>query len=139
MLGLGMSAIGCGGGSDKFATTKVSGTVMLNGQPVTGGSLTFSPMASDPKIKPGKGASGEVQSSGAFTLTTYQPGDGAIIGKHRITYSAPVPETPAVPEGGHAAPPPKSPFAGAVPKQPEVEIKAGENKLTIELEIKAAG
>ena len=32
----------------------------------------------------GRGASGELQPDGTFTLTTFSTGDGAVVGKHRV-------------------------------------------------------
>jgi hypothetical protein len=107
---------------------------MLNGSPVTGGSLTFSPIASE-QTEAGKPATGTVQPDGTFTLGTYKPGDGAVIGRHRVSYSAPSPDAATQPpaDGGHDQGPPPSPYAGLVPETKEVEVASGENNITIEL------
>ncbi len=123
-------SIGCGS-SDSKATAKVEGKITASGQPVTGGSMNFQPVGTGTSGV-GKAASGTVQSDGTFKLTTYQPDDGAVIGKHRVTFTPPVPPTPDVPPGGHAAEV-KIPYSGLVPAPAEVEIKAGDNKLTFEL------
>lgn len=131
---------GCGGGADRKPTGKVKGKVTFNGQPVSGGTITFSPASRPAEGKgnePGKAGSGTVGSDGTFTITTYTPNDGAVVGKHTVTYFPP--STAEEPGAGHsdetaaANAPPASPFAGLVPKTPEVEIKAGENTLDIEL------
>lgn len=121
--------MGCGG-SD-FSTADVSGTVTLNGQPVTGGTIMLTPIATGDSKLPGKGAAGRVQKDGSFVLTTYEEGDGAIIGKHSLSY---IP--PTATEGAANAKPGtvfKSPYSGVKPKKPEVEITSGDNTLTVEL------
>lgn len=123
---------GCGGG-DEFSTASVAGTVTMNGQPVNGGSITFVPIADGEGNLAGKPASGPVQEDGAFTLSTYQENDGAVIGKHRVMYSPPQPISTETPEGGHAAPPQPSKYAGMVPITPEVEVTSGENDFEIEI------
>lgn len=124
--------IGCGGGDD-FATAPVSGTVTMNGQPVTGGTITFVPLGEGEAEVTGKPASGAIQKDGSFTLSTYEEGDGAVIGKHRVMYAPPPPVATAVPEGGHGAPSPPSPYAGAFPVKPQVEVTSGENQFDIKI------
>lgn len=55
----------------------VSGTVTFNGKPLEFGSIMFQPPSGQP-------AQGQIQSDGSFTLSTYKPGDGAVIGKHKV-------------------------------------------------------
>ncbi len=69
--------MGCGGES-KPSTVPVTGLVTLNGEPVAEASVTFYPQE-------GRSASGVTDSSGIFTLTTFEAGDGAIAGKHRVS------------------------------------------------------
>lgn len=121
---------GCAGG-DEFSTAPVSGTVMFNGKPVSGGTVMLTPVSEGESEMPGKGAAARVQEDGSFVLTTYEEGDGAILGKHIVSYNAPI-STDTAPAGAHGGPP-QSPYAGAKPKEPEVEITSGENELTIEL------
>ena len=126
---------GCGGGSDQKPTAKVKGKVTFNGQPVVGGNITFSPVAVGKD--PGKSGSGTIGADGSYTMTTYEQHDGAVVGKHRVTFIPPV--TEKEPDAGHseataaAAAAVVSPFAGLVPKTEEVEVKAGDNSLEIEL------
>jgi hypothetical protein len=121
-----VSLLGCGAGSDDLPTAKVSGKVTANGAPVTGGDLVFAP------IGKGKNAGGTVGSDGSFTLTTYIKDDGAIVGKHKVTFTPASVAAPSTPAGGHTATP-ASPYAGMVPKEAEITISAGENKIDIEL------
>jgi hypothetical protein len=78
MVGVGLICLsGCG--PDRPATIAVDGTVTLDGEAVEGASVTFIPGGE------GKIAMGTTDSSGKFTLTTYEPGDGAIAGTHKVT------------------------------------------------------
>ena len=123
---------GCGGGTDDPATAAVSGKVTRNGQPVSGGSVMFSPRASTDRKQPGKPAAAEVGADGSFTLTTYTKGDGAVVGKHQVTYTAAPIE---IDEKQHKedSQPVVSPFAGLIPSKAEVEVKAGSNTIDIDL------
>ena len=57
-------------------TVPVSGTLAVEGKPVAKGTIHFHPQKGPP-------ASGIVE-DGKFTLTTYENGDCAVVGKHRI-------------------------------------------------------
>ncbi|QDU37814.1 Nickel uptake substrate-specific transmembrane region [Maioricimonas rarisocia] len=78
---------GCTGGSDdkwseqRPATYPVQGTVLYNGEPVADASVSFSSTGGDKSV----GAAGKTDDQGTFTLTTYEPGDGAVAGEHRVT------------------------------------------------------
>lgn len=70
---------GCGGGPDRPQTVPVSGTVTYNGEPVADANVTFYP-------EEGRPASGKTDAQGRFdSLTTFEPGDGAVVGKHTVT------------------------------------------------------
>lgn len=81
---------GCGSGED---LAEVSGTVTLGGKPLTNAKVEFYPEV-------GPAAHGKVDSSGRFFLMTQSPGDGAIVGLHRVAI---VPLTQLVPESMMAA------------------------------------
>ena len=68
--------VGCGD-AQRLATAPVSGRVTVGDQPVTKGQVIFTP-------EQGRSAKGTIGPDGAFTLSTYADGDGAIVGKHRI-------------------------------------------------------
>ncbi len=57
----------------------VEGSVTLDGQPVAGASITFTP------VEKGPAASAASDENGRFTLSTFKQGDGAVPGQHRIT------------------------------------------------------
>ncbi|MCX7426751.1 MAG: hypothetical protein NTW96_14130 [Planctomycetia bacterium] len=67
---------GCGSGLPERG--KVTGKVTFNGRPVPEGTVTFYP-------KTGRSASGRIQPDGTYTLTTFDEGDGAIVGSHEVT------------------------------------------------------
>jgi len=112
--------------------------VSSNGKPITGGSVMFMPTAESAAAGgSGRPAAGAVGADGRYVLGTDGHGAGAVIGKHKVLYSAP---SVAFPEGkilkpGESAP--VSPYANLVPKQEEVEVKAGSNTIDIELVPKA--
>jgi hypothetical protein len=56
----------------------VKGKITLKGQPLTKGIVRFEPDGY------GRMATGEVQSDGSFVLGTYEKGDGAVVGQHRV-------------------------------------------------------
>jgi hypothetical protein len=128
---------GCGGGGD-FATSPVRGKVTFKGEPVKAGTLNFRPLAGEGNTKsmPGKSAVGTINADGTYTLATYKPGDGAVVGKHEVTFTPflDVDEelaSKATREKPYVAPP--SPYAGLVPKEKEVTVKSGKNEIDIEL------
>lgn len=127
---------GCGD-SGGFATSPAKGKVTYQGAAVKGGTLQFRPLsAGDAKGGSGKPASATIQADGTFVLQTYKAGDGAVVGKHEITFT---PASEADDDAASNAPPgkpyvaPPSPYAGLGPKDKEVEIKTGNNEINIEL------
>ena len=79
-------------------TAYVSGTVTMDGSPVPAGRVMFFPTASAGK-NTGKAASGQLDESGQFELTTYNSGDGAVIGEHKVTVLKPRGSGEAAPLG----------------------------------------
>jgi hypothetical protein len=126
-LGLALvSIIGLSGcGRNEFRVARTAGVIECNGKPVSGGVVFFSPVASSDKSLTGKPASGDVDADGSFVLTTYHDDDGAIVGRHKVTYSPPVSDDPQAP---------RCECAGAAPV--EVEVEPGENDITVELSAK---
>lgn len=55
----------------------VSGQVLYNGKPLEFGTVMLQPERGQPAV-------GAIQPGGAFSLTTYKDGDGAVVGKHRV-------------------------------------------------------
>lgn len=85
----------CGCSSEEsFEVAPVSGLVTIAGQPVSHGTIQFAPIAASTDNKPGKTGTGEIQPDGTFTISTFEEGDGAVIGKVKITAG---PSDPAQP------------------------------------------
>lgn len=59
----------------------VSGRITVGGKAITEGVIMFQPEEGPPAI-------GTIQSDGTYTLKTFKPGDGALVGKHRVTIHA---------------------------------------------------
>ncbi len=78
---------GCGDSGPSYPPpVLVGGKVVLNGQPLAGGTIHFVP--ADPK----KALSGSslVQSDGSFKVTTTKPDDGLVPGKYTLFFDPPV-------------------------------------------------
>ena len=75
---LGLALSGCGPQSPP--TAKVEGVVTLDGKPIEGAAVVFTPPE-------GRMATGATDSSGRFLLSTFKQGDGALLGQHRVTVS----------------------------------------------------
>ncbi len=77
---LALLILGCGRGGPK--TARVSGTITMSGKPLSNVGVTFLP------TKKGPAGVGNTNENGEFTLTTVRRGDGAVIGKHKVTVGA---------------------------------------------------
>lgn len=81
---------GCGG---EPGLARVSGRISYIGKPLEKGEVFFTPE------EPGKrGARGIIDSSGNYTLSTYDSGDGAYVGKHKVNIIAQGPDKPVPPK-----------------------------------------
>jgi hypothetical protein len=72
-------AAGCGPSLPERGV--VRGVVTSAGKPVTQGYIRFLPES-------GRAAVGEISPDGSYQLTTFEPGDGALLGKHKVTIEA---------------------------------------------------
>ena len=82
---------GCGGDAG-LNTAPVTGTVTLDGEPLEGAAVSFSPEGD------GHAAAGVTDASGEFVLTTETKGDGAVPGTYQVMvtkYEEEDSETPA--------------------------------------------
>lgn len=75
-------AAGCGGGSKK-TLSQVSGTVLLDGKPLSGAMVNFH------NVSGGRGAYGTTDASGNFTLDTSRTEHGADPGNYHVTVDKP--------------------------------------------------
>lgn len=71
--------VGCGDSGPKIVP--VSGTVFIDGQPLTYGHIQVVPTGWRP-------ASGRIGADGRFTLTTTEPNDGCAVGTHAVAILA---------------------------------------------------
>jgi hypothetical protein len=76
-------SFGCGDSSGLPRRYPVSGTVTYQGKPLEGGNVNFTP--TDPAN--GRAASGAI-SGGQYSLTTHNPGDGALPGSYKVSIVA---------------------------------------------------
>lgn len=84
VLAFGFLTLGMGCGSDsgeQLDLAPVSGTVTQGGAPLPNALVTF-------HIDSGRPATGRTDESGKFTLMTKEPGDGAMVGSHKVTVMA---------------------------------------------------
>ncbi len=83
VLALAVFLLPAGCGSDRPETVPVSGTVLLDGQPLKAqGTVRVIPKDARP-------ATGQIDpATGRFTLTTFKQGDGCVPGTHTATVTA---------------------------------------------------
>lgn len=97
---------GCGG-EERLPTAPVEGKVLYNGEPLTFGSVVFLPEAGPP-------AKGTIQPDGTFRLSTYEKGDGAILGKNQVEITCSTNQDPNAP-----------------PPDPNIEMPVGESLIPL--------
>ncbi|SIO14988.1 hypothetical protein SAMN05444166_2712 [Singulisphaera sp. GP187] len=77
LAGAWVAVSGCGGrDKNELPAVAAAGKVTYKGNPVSQGTMYFLPDT-------GRPATGIIK-DGSFTLTTYNDGDGAVAGKHRV-------------------------------------------------------
>jgi hypothetical protein len=84
-LPLAVPLVGCDSGPK---CVPVSGQVLIDGEPVTAGTIQVVPAE-------GRPAQGPIDEQGRFTLTTYDENDGCVLGTHRVAVTA----TETLPDG----------------------------------------
>ena len=77
-----LSFVGCGDES----IAPVSGKVTVDGEPVAGIRLVFSPILKEGKSDPGPWSSGLTNEAGEYSLQTRHEDEGAIIGTHTVAF-----------------------------------------------------
>ncbi|MFO0951158.1 MAG: hypothetical protein U0835_08400 [Isosphaeraceae bacterium] len=141
---LALLVAGCGGDPSKPKLGRVSGKVTYQGKPVTKGLVTFVP-SSGPGTQTGQSAVGEIGGDGSYSLTTFENGDGAVLGQHVVIVQARE-EDPAIEGGSMPIPdakgrinikPPKhlvpEKYASTESSPLKFEVKEGSNALDLEL------
>jgi hypothetical protein len=81
VLPLAVCCLLAGCGPSRPQTVPVSGRVTWQGQPVVEGIIVFYPAT-------GRPATGVIAADGTYRLRTFDPGDGAVLGKHCVTIEA---------------------------------------------------
>jgi hypothetical protein len=72
---LSVAVAGCDDGRPR--RVPVSGQVLIDGRPLQVGAIRFSP-------DDGRPATGELDGQGRFSLSTFERGDGCVLGTHRV-------------------------------------------------------
>jgi len=83
-LGLLLPLAGCSAKAGMPKLGKVSGKVLYNGKPLDSGHIVFTPVVGKGG-ETGQSATGEVGPDGSYEMTTFDTGDGAILGQHIIS------------------------------------------------------
>lgn len=108
--------VGCsGGGGADVGAVSVSGTVTLDGQPVEGATVAFSPAGQG-----ARSASGKTDGSGKFTLTSVEAGDGAVPGSYAVVITKIT--------GGAAMQDPRGQGGELTPEQQKAIMEAAQGK-----------
>jgi hypothetical protein len=125
---LGLAAAGCAADANpKWQRPKVvhaGGVVRFNGQPLEGALVSFTNQTLSVS------ASGRTDAEGKFILTTFEPGDGAVPGKHTVSVSKvqspnPVMDKSAAPVWRNARTPPPPQPRWLIPKRYGNETTSG--------------
>lgn len=125
--------VGCGPAA---GLAPVSGVVTIDGKPYPGGKVVFSPTAKEGETVAGQSSFGRPGADGRFTLSTFAPGDGALIGTHTVSLFRESDESKLPPELA------KLEFNRVTLPTGPITVKAGENEITLALtsaEIKKFG
>ena len=72
------------GCAETYNFAPVSGTVTLDGQPLSGALVSFEPLKTGESTEVGYGSYAECDVEGRFKLKSLQGEEGAIIGPHRV-------------------------------------------------------
>ncbi len=124
------AALVAGCGDERPDTLPAGGMVTYNGQPVAEARVMF-------MVEGGRPASGMTNSEGRFELMTFEPGDGALPGEHKVTVTKK--ETvvdPAKPDDPYAPMRDLLPARYGNPTKSDLSAKVeagGENDFTFDL------
>ncbi len=131
--------VGCGGGNS-VELHPVTGTVTIDGQPATVGSISFMPDVT--QNTKGPLATSQIGEDGTFTLMTGSK-EGAIAGFHKVVVECPFDpgagssgSGSTTPEGGGAKCNIHVQYGAANTTPLSQEVKAGDNNFKIELKSK---
>jgi hypothetical protein len=126
---------GCGGSPEKVYP--VQGTVNLDGTPMIAGTVLFEPFEPGESGLRHAGRS-TIDSEGHYSLTTFEKGDGAMVGRHHVMV-IPMREWMGADRPSYVKEIPRDvPDKYTSPETTplEFEVKPGENRYDIELSTK---
>ena len=132
LCGLAVAINGCGGVGGNTAPTK--GKVLVGGTPTAGLNVVFQPAEGWP-------ATGVTDAQGNFTLSTLNPNDGALVGKHKVGVTQdtsasgppPMPGSPDYDPSKVQKAPFDSKYFSPQTSGIEKEVVSGQNDITIEI------
>jgi hypothetical protein len=142
-----ITATGCSTGKPDFAVEVVKGLVILDGSPIEGVTVGFSPA----DAKAGKPAVGRTNAQGKFVLTATQGGEfgkGTMIGKYLVSFSKEIPSreltSQELANADKTGVMPEIPIVSVIPKKyndPQksgltVEVVKGKNNFSFDLQSK---
>jgi hypothetical protein len=163
LLGISLASVtGCS--RDIYSSAHVTGKVLCNGKPATGGVVIFIPVDAPEKTKrpqgfPGRQATGMVGEDGSFIMKIAPLGNdagrnGALTGPHTVEFQLPQTEPYQVDPGDEKKLPPEevARMKAELEKRPiykplecgdnispaTVEVKAGSNTFDFTLQVKSA-
>jgi hypothetical protein len=120
VLSLATALAFCAGCGDSAKMAPVTGVVSMNGRPVEGVAVVFTPQPKDGGAYAAtKPSSSFTDGGGRYSLSTKKVDDGAAVGKHIVTILA----------GNRDARPP-----GELPPGYVVEVEPGKNTIDLELQ-----
>lgn len=128
LLLLPLTLLGCGSN-----TNSVTGTVTLDGKPVSDATIQFVPDGA------GRDATGQTDKNGYFSMSTFKPGDGVVPGTYKVVIAPPLGE-PDKTQHANAGDAMNAPAAKPVPKKassfPEKYTRPDQTPLTQEVPAK---
>ena len=120
--------VGCSKG---VPTYSVTGTVRVNGQPAPHGTVMFRPNEISKEDGKRHVARASIEKDGTYTLTTFETGDGAVAGTHKVAVL--MPPYSASETGPKARPLIPAKFNTPNTSGLKYEVKADSNEINIEL------
>ncbi|QDU53160.1 hypothetical protein [Gimesia panareensis] len=131
MLVLTFALSGCDQQTDQSPTALVKGVISFQGKPLERGEIVFFPEGG------ARIAHGKIQPDGSYQLTTYEEGDGALLGNHQITVVSERDMEGVLPEDPEASMEPSLiPTKYSLQKTSGLtaQVKEGDNEINFDLE-----
>jgi hypothetical protein len=111
-----------------LSKARVSGLVTVDSRPVSGGSIVLAPVAEGEQKIPGKPSAANVAEDGTFALEI-EPGSQGLAKRFWVRFSPPALPPMSVDEAMKAVPR----YLGLIPKEGQVEIAPGRNRIDVTL------